>query len=434
MKAAKFLLCIGLSLLLAVSAIAQNSRAEIVNQNNADGQKTAANLYQGSYALVIGESNYTGGWSVLNGVAADVPEIKAVLERRGFTVRTALDLKSDELQKAIKTFIDDYGFVYENRLLIYFAGHGHSLKAADLRSNQGYIVPVDAPLSKPDEIAFKKKAISMDAIHAYARMIDAKHAIFVFDSCFSGSLVSRSDIDVPSSLIIESVGKPVRQFITSGSANQTVPDDSLFRKVFVAGLDGKADYDGDGFILGSELAQFLRSELTNYTKRGQTPQYSKILDVDLNQGDFVFPLGKKTNPVKIPPAPTPIMPDNSVFRTFAVSGLTKTDICAAPGAAFSITANGNVSLGPNIKYTTPEGKDSFETFLGVKSPIFSKYYIENDVPLGALLCRFDYEDKWSYCSTSYTMKAEKNGCLLFEINDSDKTDNKGEYKVTVKFL
>jgi hypothetical protein len=38
--------------------------------------------------------------------------------------------------------------------------------------------------------AFKRVAISMQAIVKYARDIESKHALFVFDICFSGELLT----------------------------------------------------------------------------------------------------------------------------------------------------------------------------------------------------------------------------------------------------
>ena len=252
-------------------------------------------LYAGSYALVIGVSDYAAGWDDLPGVAGDVTAVETALKAQGFEVRKTLNPKKSELTQQIQQFIDDYGFDYQNRLLIYYAGHGHTDTLADGRSF-GYIVPSDAPLPGTDKIGFERKAIDMRQIENFAEQIRAKHAFFVFDSCFSGKLLSRSDIRVPP-YVLDEVARPVRQFITAGAANQEVPDESVFRKLFVRALAGDADEDRDGYILGSELAKFLKREVTAHSNRTQTPQYGKILNLDLNQGDFVFvsPRGNSQN-------------------------------------------------------------------------------------------------------------------------------------------
>lgn len=278
-------------LTLSVLCPGQINRGVRVTVRENNGQQRELKLYDGSYALIVGESDYTNGWEDLPGVKSDVPAVKAALEKHGFQVRILSDPSKSQLITGIQQFIDDYGYEFQNRLLIYFAGHGYTSTLADGR-NVGYIVPVDAPLPPADKLGFERKAVDMRAIEAFAEQIRAKHALFIFDSCFSGKLVSRGDVNVPAN-IVEEVSLPVRQFITAGAASQQVPDESIFRKLFVRALEGAADEDKDGYILGSELAQYLKREVTNYSKRTQTPQYGKILNLDLNQGDFVFALGNK---------------------------------------------------------------------------------------------------------------------------------------------
>ena len=43
-------------------------------------------LYEESHALVIGVSNYTGGWPKLPGVRDDIVAVRKVLEEQGFGV------------------------------------------------------------------------------------------------------------------------------------------------------------------------------------------------------------------------------------------------------------------------------------------------------------------------------------------------------------
>ena len=278
---------ITLFLLNAVNAFAQTNRGVGNIKVKTDGGQTKEiKIYDGSYALVIGESDYTNGWDKLPGVKTDVAEVRAALERQGFNVESEINLTGEAFKTRVDRFINNYGYGANNRLLIYFAGHGHTQKSNDGR-DLGYIIPVDAPLPEKDDIGFRRKAISMDTIQAYARQIEAKHALFVFDSCFSGKLISRDKITIPP-VIQENVAYPVRQFITAGAANQSVPDDSVFRKAFVRGLDGEADRNNDGYITGSELADYLKEKVTNSTDRVQTPQYGKIRDIDLDKGDFVF--------------------------------------------------------------------------------------------------------------------------------------------------
>ncbi len=281
---------------LSMASVAAQSRGVGVKIKSNDGQTKEVKLYEGSYALVIGESKYTNGWDPLPGVSSDVIAVRQILESRGFKVETAENVNSRDFEARIKQFIDDYGYQANNRILIYYAGHGHTLKSSGDGRELGYVVPVDAPNPAGDETEFRRKAISMDKIQTFAKEIQSKHAMFIFDSCFSGKLVSRNSIVIPP-IIEESVAFPVRQFITAGAANQPVPDESIFRRSFVRGLEGEADRNRDGYITGTELADFLKEKVTNYSNRAQTPQYGKINDIELDKGDFVFPLSGAMAPV-----------------------------------------------------------------------------------------------------------------------------------------
>jgi formylglycine-generating enzyme required for sulfatase activity/uncharacterized caspase-like protein len=249
-----------------------------------DTGKGEVDLYGKSYALVVGASAYKH-WPRLPGVKKDVALVKAALEKHGFEVTTVMDPTRSGFDRAMRAFIAKQGQDATARLLFYYAGHGYTLKGAQ-GQEMGYMVPVDTPLPSGGRGAIQSTAVSMLEIEIYAKQMDAKHALFLFDSCFSGSIFSLSRA-VPAA-ISDKTTKAVRQFITAGAADQEVPDDSVFRRQFVAALDGDADLNRDGYLTASELSQFLEESVINYTRGAQTPQYGKIRDPYLDKGDFVF--------------------------------------------------------------------------------------------------------------------------------------------------
>jgi len=260
-----------------------------------EGKETP--LYKQSYALLIGVSAYNNGWSVLNGVVTDIAEIKKALEKNGFVVETLQDGTKEQIDKTISSFISKYAQDVDNRILIYYAGHGYTVKT-NYGDELGYIVPVNAPNPVKDKAGFQEKAIEMSSVEIYAKRIQSKHALFMFDACFAGSLFDmRSPV---TEAITYKTTKPVRQFITSGSAEEQVPDVSIFRKQFVIALTtNEADYDKDGFVTGSELGQFLQTKVVNYSYNAQHPQYGKIRNPNLDKGDFVFDLNTGTQTVGV---------------------------------------------------------------------------------------------------------------------------------------
>ena len=302
------LLSIAAALALSSALAAAQSRGlAVVEVKNRAGDRV--DLYAESHALVIGVSEYTGGWPRLHGVKKDVPLVKAALEKQGFSVSMVMDPDRDGIDRAFRDFIERYGDKANNRLLFYFAGHGHTMRLA-YGGDMGYLVGRDAPNPNVDKAGFKRAALSMQVIETYARNIEAKHALFMFDACFAGAIFDATRA-IPE-VIREKTGKPVRQFITSGTAEQQVPDESIFRGQFVVALEGEADLDGDGYITGAELGQFLETRVTNFTRRAQTPRYGKLPDPLLSQGDFVFALAKAAAP--LPPSP-PVRPATGADRT-----------------------------------------------------------------------------------------------------------------------
>jgi caspase domain-containing protein len=273
-----------------------NTRGPKVKLKENDGRESETYLYKESWALVIGVSNYEH-WTDLPGVEKDVERVRSVLEKHGFKIQYLLNPTRQEFKSTIDEFINVRGLDFENRLVIYFAGHGVTLRGPDNRE-EGYLVMRDTPLSEPDETSFIQKAAPIGWMERYAKDIKSKHALFVFDSCFSGKLFEemRRRGDPSTADLI----KPVRQFITAGTANQRVPDKSIFCDYFVRAVDGDADSNNDGLVTGTELGEYLKRRVMEDSRRSQTPQTpmtGKIADPKLNQGDFVFALPGRVSKV-----------------------------------------------------------------------------------------------------------------------------------------
>jgi formylglycine-generating enzyme required for sulfatase activity len=250
--------------------------------------------YEKSYALIIGVSKYTNGWPQLPGVEKDIPRVKEALEKQGFKVFVMKNPTYDQMEQEFKSFINKYGRKPNDRLLFYFSGHGHTIKLDDGRE-MGYIVPADSANPNIDKNGFFDKAIDMEQIEVYAKRIQSKHALFMFDSCFSGSIFNISRA-IPGN-ISDEMAKPIRQIVTAGAADEMVPDNSIFCRQLIEALNGKADMDGDGYVTGAELGGFLQKTVANYSKETQHPQYGKIRDPNLDKGEFVFSISPpKTSP------------------------------------------------------------------------------------------------------------------------------------------
>ena len=276
-----------MTLLWPVASDAQERGVSVVDESGKELVR-----YQKSYALLIGMSKYSSGWSDLDSVPDELDQVEKILKSQGFhNVVKRIDLDADKLRRVFEKFISDYGFERDNRLLFFFSGHGHTLRGPWGRES-GYIVPVDAPDPRVDLRGFKSKAVEMDQIRTWVSKIDARHVLFLFDSCFSGTVFTyKSGEDLPPA-IADATSEPVRQFITAGKARQRVPARSVFTPAFVDAIEKRrGDLNGDNYITGSELAMHLKGEVPRYVK--QNPQEGCIGGYKMCQGDFVFVLPKQ---------------------------------------------------------------------------------------------------------------------------------------------
>jgi hypothetical protein len=249
---------------------------------------------------VIGNGDYTNGWDPLPGALRDVKDVVRALKENGFNVTLKTNLTKNTFSRTLGDFFYKYGRDKTNRLLFYYAGHGYTQRMFT-NEEQGFLVMVDAPVPEKDLVGFEMASVDMQVIVTQAKKTKAKHVLFMFDSCFSGSILNLRERVVPET-ISDSVSLPVRQFITAGRANEPVPDHSIFKQAFLDLLEGRdKEPIPDGYITGEELGLYLKNKVPEYSPT-QHPQYGKIKDIRLDKGDFVFALKMPLTPKLTAPA------------------------------------------------------------------------------------------------------------------------------------
>jgi len=258
-----------------------------------------------SFALVVGIDSFNDPvWPRLPGVLEEIEEVATGLAAHGFRVLTPnlnrraaapseepgqnglKPLTSDELDQLIKDFIERYGRDPANRLIIYVASHGHADQDAAGNPEEngiGYIVTYDSPSPKKSD--FRRHAYSVTKLAHSLLNLQAQHVFIFFNACFSGAMVPqiqtrattesgvvRELSDEIADWAMTLLGHNARLILTAGSDRQTVPDvNNPFSKAVVEGLAGAADQDGDGLILGTELAHYVRARVAEETRRKERP-------------------------------------------------------------------------------------------------------------------------------------------------------------------
>ncbi|MEK9943096.1 MAG: caspase family protein [Gammaproteobacteria bacterium] len=246
--------------------------------------------YRGSYALLIGASDYQDpAWPDLETVPGELDRVETALQSQGFIVEKHLNPTGEDLEEIFNDFIDQYGYEKTNRLIFLYYGHGWTSD----NNKRGFLVPVDSPDPLKNKREFRAKALSMTRILAGARDTEANHALYLFDSCFSGTIFkTKAAAPLEPPHITKALGLPVRQFITAGSAGEEVPASSTFTPAFIDAIAlGLGDTNKDGYVSGTELGLYLQQVVSRSIP--QTPQFGKIDDYDLSRGDFIFALPAK---------------------------------------------------------------------------------------------------------------------------------------------
>jgi hypothetical protein len=290
-----------------------------------------------SFALVLGIDTFDDrAWPRLPGVLKEIQEVQAAFKSHGFQIETNLigddeanaglkPLGAEELNRRIRDFLDKHGRDAGNRLLIYVATHGYADRGSsrNLESKgYGYLVTKDTP--DPRTQNFASHAYSVTKLADELLTVQAQHVYFFFNACFSGAMVPLIQVrEKTESGVAQELEDGVadwaqrllahnaRLILTAGSDDQTVPDvNNPFSKAVIEGLAGAADQNGDGLILGSELASYVRARVATETRRKQHPndpvfafvpkitppakprgdlKTEKLLTIDYSQnGDFVF--------------------------------------------------------------------------------------------------------------------------------------------------
>ena len=246
-------------------------------------------LYGKSFAVVIGIDSYEK-WPSLEFAVNDARAITKKLKETGFDhITVILDKEATQRRILTELFHELPGKVgYNDRLFFYFAGHGQT-EDLPKGGKRGYIIPVDGDISN-----YGATAISMDQIRSLSSHIPAKHIFYAMDSCYSGLGLNRSGGVSPkiSDYLRKISSMRVVQIITAGGKGEQVQEKGghgLFTTYFLHALGGKADFNKDNVVTGTELGAYLRPTVSNASGQAQTPLYGRLE----GEGEFLFFVGEK---------------------------------------------------------------------------------------------------------------------------------------------
>ncbi|MGC8653781.1 MAG: caspase family protein, partial [Candidatus Kryptoniota bacterium] len=212
-----------------------------------------------------------------------------LIKALGYSPENILPKNPDELMTygQIKTYIQKVLPSYlkpdgSSDLFVYYTGHG----APSTTNHEAYLVPWDCnPNYVSDDNAYETKQFYLDI-----EKLNARQKIIIVDACFSGQTGSGKTLIKYASPALLRVNNPLiadsSTVIFQSSRAEQVSNwyeekrHGMFTYFFLKGLQGNADYDGNGKITAGELIRYINNRnegLPYYSNRlYQRPQEAQL--------------------------------------------------------------------------------------------------------------------------------------------------------------
>jgi Caspase domain len=249
-----------------------------------------------SVAVVIGISDYTGGYPKLAGTSGDADKMVRFLKNdAGFDIIYVLTEENATMSKVehLMTDVIPNEVGQYDRFLFYWSGHGDQKitgSGNDARAF-GFLPLFDS------KFKIFSTMISMQDIARWDSYLQARQAIFVLDSCLSG-LAGVQAKGIPE-LRLDQLSQTAHLLFTAGTDKENVIAGdrwagSLFTDSFILGATGEAT-QAFGFVSSYSLVEYIgkrvlvEAQAVNWSSR-LTPQ---LHELRASNGQFFFAIPKK---------------------------------------------------------------------------------------------------------------------------------------------
>jgi len=256
-------------------------------------------VYTRSHALVVGIDEYNDDELDDLENAVRGANTAADLLRNIYGFETELLLNEHASQENIFNWFTSINASSDDRVLIYFAGHGITRKTANREI--GYFALSSTQLGE------YVTALKMDALLDEADLLNAKHVLVLLDACFSGLALtqrrtaSRKDLlsDVQK-LADNLMSRTVRYVITAGGAEAVDDngspegDHSIFTHHLIEVLNAGLPTTSSLFR-ARQLANYLEEQVAINRRSNHKPNHGYFGQG--GEGDFIFQVPEDLLPI-----------------------------------------------------------------------------------------------------------------------------------------
>lgn len=245
-------------------------------------------LYYKSWAIVIGVENYLLSPKI-PGAIEDAKAVAQAFRQLGFDEVVELydkDASIRRLQQTLSDFLPRK-VGRQDRLVLYFVGHAGVTQ--DLAGEElGYLVPWDAQMGNVS------KSVTFAQLKEFSRRSASKHTLFFLNAAVRGWEVSTvQPLSLEGRLAPEdNTERRAVQVLTAGDKGESLSQEngrSLFVQVLVNGLSGMADRNENGWLMASEVGDYVKHQVIERSKGAQNPFFLQLE----GDGDTVLIEGRK---------------------------------------------------------------------------------------------------------------------------------------------
>ncbi len=290
-------------------------------------------------AVIVAPYYLSSGLPTLKYTVNDASELKAELERQGYTVHLvpSTEATTEGVRAALvkeKTYLDG---TKQATLLFAFMGHGFQND-----SKKNFLMTYGADLND-----FQKEALSLDEVEQLMDQTDARRKVILIDACRAPAGGAR-DVTKPRTMADFKVAEGTAVLLATAPGYSSYEYAELnhgtFTYFLLEGMRGKAA-GPDGYVSFNDLSKYVEKSVSEFSEKKDEPQkpHASLHDVG---GDFLMATAAPPKPdeIKENPVMSQISSDVPVMRAVGskqsfyaiLNGAMLTLIDAQTGQPFAI--------------------------------------------------------------------------------------------------